>query len=142
MKLEELGMKPKTRETVSTEVTVVVDDYQTGEVVYEGPLYGDFSLMACVVFNTRDLEPSIEWDLRNGKPVAFVTVDLGEGLELLKRRVATEEAYRAFMSEPVYKGLTREERHELSERRHPERERLWSEHYTSLREWERWLSEK
>jgi len=128
--------------TVAREVTVVIDDYQTGEVVYEGPLYGDFSLMACAVLNMRGFEPSIEWDLHDGKPVAFVTIDFGEGLELLKRRVATEDAYRAFMSDPVYKGLTHEERDELAERRRPEYERLWSEHYNSLREWERWLSEK
>jgi len=139
---EGIVFKLDTRETVSSEVTVVIDDYGTGEVVYEGPLYGDFSLMASVLLGESGLEPSIEWDLHKGKPVAFVTVDFGDGLEILKRRVATEESYRAFTSEPVYEGLTREERDELSELRRPERERLFSEHFDSLREWKRWLSEE
>ena len=69
---------------VENEVLVVLDDYDTGEVIYEGPLYelGHFGAQ----YNVSG-DMSCEWVLKNGKPIALVTFRFGEHLGAFKQYI-------------------------------------------------------
>lgn len=126
---------------IESEITVVVDDYDTGEVIYEGKLQRglyDPPLVNGYVLGIEGYPKSIEWMLKDGRPVALVTIELGEDLAMLKRFLAARAAYDIFMAEPVYKGLSRDERKRLSEQRWPEQKRLWHELCVAQSEFEGW----
>lgn len=68
---------------VENEVMVVVDDYGTGEVVYETSLYELERFGAH--YNVSEFEMSCGWMLKNGNPIALVTVHFGERLGAFKQ---------------------------------------------------------
>ena len=68
---------------VENEITVVIDDYDTGEVVYEGSLYELEHFGAH--HNVSGFEMSCEWVLKNGNPIALVTVRFVERLGAFKQ---------------------------------------------------------
>ena len=124
----------KASDMVLNDVTVVVDEYSTGEVLYEGPVRGDYIMgMWC-----SDFPKSVEWALKDGKPIAFVTISFGEKLDEYKRMRAAEAAHEAFVSEPVYKSLNAEERDALRAERRPEEKRLWREYCVAKSAFEGW----
>lgn len=124
----------KANDLVMSEITVVVDDYDTGEVLYEGTVNGSYVMG----MHLRKYPKSVEWSFNDGQPVAFVTIKLGEKLEALKRVLAAGIAFKEFDNEPVYEGLNRDERRALMEQRRPEHERLWHECISAQAEFEGW----
>lgn len=123
---------------VTSEIFVVVDDYDTGEVIYEGKLTRGFDDPPPVngyVLGIDGYQKGVSWELRDGRPVAFVTIVLGEKLEPLKRMLAARAAYDEFAKEPVYNN---EEREALRKERQPEDKRLWHEYCVALSEFEGW----
>lgn len=77
------------KEEIVSEIMVVVDDYGTGEIVYEGRIGGCPSL--------DEFEPSIWWDVHAGRPVVFATIDFGETLEAYKEWLAADKAFDQFL---------------------------------------------
>lgn len=82
----------KLRDLVQAEILVVVDDYETGEIVYEGPLERchELSVECKSRFFPDGFDAGIEWVMRKGKPVALATVDFGERLNPFKEWVKAE----------------------------------------------------
>ena len=79
---------------VEREVMVVIDDYVTGEVVFEGSLHyfrEQYNLIMRGLYDHDGFEMSCEWFVKDGKPIAFVTVDFGERLESFKQYLAWDE---------------------------------------------------
>ena len=77
-------------ELIRQDIRVVVDDYDTGEVVFEGE-FADVSTVLQV--NFFDAKALVEWEFRGGRQVALVTLKLGENLEAFKRVVAAAAPY-------------------------------------------------
>lgn len=119
---------------VESQITVVVDDYDTGEVLYEGTVHGDYVMG----MHVSDYPKGIEWVLKDGKPVALVTIEFGDKLAEYKRLVETRKAYDAFVAEPVYAGLSREEQEALMDERKPIHKRLWHEYFIAQATFEGW----
>jgi len=75
---------------IRQDIRVVVDDYDTGEVVFEGE-FADFS--TALQANFFEAKALVEWESRGGKQVALVTLKLGENLEAFKRVVSAAAPY-------------------------------------------------
>ena len=95
-------------ESITSRVTMVVDDYETGEVLFEGlvkpPEYPfNDPVEADYVRLLYGFETSVEWVLRSGEPVALVTVDFGDKLAAFKHMlVAAREFEELFSDEPEH----------------------------------------
>ena len=76
--------------TVSEDVLVVIDDYETGEVLYEDTLWTLHRFNRH--FDVLGFERNVEWALKDGKPVAFVTVDFRDKLGEFKDYIAAVES--------------------------------------------------
>ena len=71
---------------VANDVFVVIDDYETGEVLYEGTLWNLHRFNK--QFDIWGFEKSVEWMLMNTQPVAFVTVNFEDKLGEFKEYIA------------------------------------------------------
>lgn len=120
----------KASELVLSELTVIVDDYDSGEVIYEGTVHGDYVMGRWL----SGYEKGVSWEIRDGKPFAFVTIVLGEKYADYKRMVETREAYDAFLSDPAIAVMDDDERKVFRE----EAKRLWHEHFHAKAAFEGW----
>ena len=114
----------KLRDLVRSEVMVIVDDYDTGDVVYEGPC----SYNAVLGLEGECFDMSLEWSAKGGKPVALVTVHFNGRHHALKEFMEAEAEYDAFLAAPVLRYMSEEEAR-------AEHERLKSRYSAARKDW-------
>ena len=114
------------RDLVQAEILVVVNDYETGEIVYEGPLERchELSVECKSKFFPDGFDACVEWIIRKGKPVAVCCVDFGERLNPFKEWVKAEREFDGFYA-------TRYEPEEGQR----ERERIYKQYEDAHQKW-------
>jgi len=96
----------KLRDLVMSEVMVVVNDYDTGEIVYEGTC----GYNAVFGLESDCFDMALEWTERNSKPIAFVTVRFAEGRHrALMAFMKADAELEAFLNSPARRSMNDEE---------------------------------